>query len=514
MRRPSHYNVPATRDRTPRQREVLALIARGQTNGQIAETLGITIDGAKFHVGEILARLDVSTREEAVAVWRAGRRPSARIGRMLGGLVAHRFLAGAAAVFAVAAAGIAVAFALNADDSDGSQATSEVTVADVVAAAQETGEVLHLQMTLGVPDAGPGKLELWYSVDLGAARAESTYDGELSDVTIIVPGRRASLWVPENLLADGPLTPDPADPLDPAFGMVTHVAFLVKSDTVTYAGEQTVGGQQAHRFDTTDVIDDDDREGEQIAGTVTRTSVYLRPADLLPVRIDFETTVPGQGSSSVRLDVDLAEFIDAASLPADLFDPDTLSARVPTTTNLLAIAANQPFATFWLGPRLDQSWHDPAGNGDDYQEVVLVRAPAAPQPWNASAVYLGYGPPSVPSLTLLDIWQGPTGTTFRKDGLPLDLIVAAGNSEPLPSGEGFVFVEYSPAAGCGTEQAQIEPACRKDGEGRWGAWLERDGTTILITSAPKFAGPAGADTNPFSSKAAITSVLDLLQPLP
>ena len=55
---------------TNRQREVLDLLARGLTNGQIAEALGISLDGAKWHVSEIIARLGVDTREEAAEYWR------------------------------------------------------------------------------------------------------------------------------------------------------------------------------------------------------------------------------------------------------------------------------------------------------------------------------------------------------------------------------------------------------------------------------------------------------------
>jgi len=61
-------------DLTERQEEVLRLIERGLTNGEIAESLGITLDGAKFHVSEILSKLGVSKREDAVTAWRAHRR--------------------------------------------------------------------------------------------------------------------------------------------------------------------------------------------------------------------------------------------------------------------------------------------------------------------------------------------------------------------------------------------------------------------------------------------------------
>src|SRR5262245_27706725 len=66
---------------TPRQYEVLELVREGLTNPQIAERLGISPDGAKWHVKEILWKLDVPSREEA-ARWEGGRReaaPSARL---------------------------------------------------------------------------------------------------------------------------------------------------------------------------------------------------------------------------------------------------------------------------------------------------------------------------------------------------------------------------------------------------------------------------------------------------
>src|SRR4029453_15991912 len=53
---------------TAREREVLDLIRRGLTNEEIAGRLGISPDGAKYHVSQILSKLGVATREEAAAV--------------------------------------------------------------------------------------------------------------------------------------------------------------------------------------------------------------------------------------------------------------------------------------------------------------------------------------------------------------------------------------------------------------------------------------------------------------
>jgi DNA-binding CsgD family transcriptional regulator len=53
---------------TPREREVLTALADGASNKIIARRLGISFHTAKFHVAAILAKLDVDTRTEAVAV--------------------------------------------------------------------------------------------------------------------------------------------------------------------------------------------------------------------------------------------------------------------------------------------------------------------------------------------------------------------------------------------------------------------------------------------------------------
>jgi DNA-binding NarL/FixJ family response regulator len=58
----------AQADLTPRQVEVLELLAKGMSNKDIARLLGFTEDGAKAHMRNIFAKLGVSDRTEAVAV--------------------------------------------------------------------------------------------------------------------------------------------------------------------------------------------------------------------------------------------------------------------------------------------------------------------------------------------------------------------------------------------------------------------------------------------------------------
>ena len=61
---------------TPRQWEVLHLLREGLSNDQIARRMGISLDGVKFHVSEILGKLGVTSRNEA-AEWQPEERQSA-----------------------------------------------------------------------------------------------------------------------------------------------------------------------------------------------------------------------------------------------------------------------------------------------------------------------------------------------------------------------------------------------------------------------------------------------------
>jgi NarL family two-component system response regulator LiaR len=56
---------------TPREQEILDLMAEGLSNPEIAERLVISLSTAKFHVSSILSKLGVTSRTEAIALaWR------------------------------------------------------------------------------------------------------------------------------------------------------------------------------------------------------------------------------------------------------------------------------------------------------------------------------------------------------------------------------------------------------------------------------------------------------------
>jgi DNA-binding NarL/FixJ family response regulator len=53
---------------TPRELEVLRLVASGQPNKSIALQLGISEHTVKFHIGTVLGKLNAASRAEAVAL--------------------------------------------------------------------------------------------------------------------------------------------------------------------------------------------------------------------------------------------------------------------------------------------------------------------------------------------------------------------------------------------------------------------------------------------------------------
>lgn len=58
----------ATEEITPREGEVLLMLAEGLSNKDIATRLGISDHTVKFHISSILAKLGASTRTEAVTL--------------------------------------------------------------------------------------------------------------------------------------------------------------------------------------------------------------------------------------------------------------------------------------------------------------------------------------------------------------------------------------------------------------------------------------------------------------
>ncbi len=67
----------ASLDLTPRQKEVLALLLRGQSNKLIARALNLSVETIKDHVAAVLRTLNVSSRTQAVVAVSQLSRPGA-----------------------------------------------------------------------------------------------------------------------------------------------------------------------------------------------------------------------------------------------------------------------------------------------------------------------------------------------------------------------------------------------------------------------------------------------------
>jgi len=91
---------------TPREQQVLSLIRDGLTNEQIAVRLGLGFSGARYHVGQILSKLGVGSRQEA-ALW-TPQAPDARKYGLFGGMLGRLM----GFTFARAAAGLTLAVAV------------------------------------------------------------------------------------------------------------------------------------------------------------------------------------------------------------------------------------------------------------------------------------------------------------------------------------------------------------------------------------------------------------------
>jgi DNA-binding CsgD family transcriptional regulator len=140
---------------TGRERDVAQLMARGCTNAEIAERLGITFNTAKWHVSQVIAKLEVTTREEAVTAWRAEHSTGRRIHRAftalsVGGLAKTALATGGAALVAGGLAVIAVVVSLQGDDPEHSPA------ADVPLVLQVATPTPTATPTPNVPAGCPG----------------------------------------------------------------------------------------------------------------------------------------------------------------------------------------------------------------------------------------------------------------------------------------------------------------------------------------------------------------------
>lgn len=135
---------------TPRQREVLDLLLKGSTNTEIAQALGITRDGAKWHVSEIISKLGVESREEVAEYWRARNGLRLRFLRFVRSAVASAALAkataGLAAFGAVSATAVILLVTMNGSGGATPEASQSVAAVPVPSIAASSFEDVQRQL--------------------------------------------------------------------------------------------------------------------------------------------------------------------------------------------------------------------------------------------------------------------------------------------------------------------------------------------------------------------------------
>jgi DNA-binding NarL/FixJ family response regulator len=76
MQETDRPQAPAMCGLSSREAQVMAMIAAGNTNGQIAASLVLTEKTIKNHVNRLYAKLGAGSRADAIARWTAGQPPA------------------------------------------------------------------------------------------------------------------------------------------------------------------------------------------------------------------------------------------------------------------------------------------------------------------------------------------------------------------------------------------------------------------------------------------------------
>jgi DNA-binding CsgD family transcriptional regulator len=315
---------------TPREQDVLDLIRDGRTNPQIAERLDISVETVKQHVSQVLAKLGVTTREEAAA-WQPAREP-------IGWRRATLVVAGSAVVVAALAGLTVLAWGLIDDENAESVAdgpplvdADNSSVEDVYRALSDhlAGQpgVLHT-LGLGLAEFGPRldhELEQWIypaggnarivmTGDLSGVSDGETVDESYSSQTVVTEEVRYSVSDGSNSALEFPGCYGGSVAASVILGCPGPLEDLT---TTVEAGEY--GGMPAVVLVTTGTS----RGSDEITAGTTR--LYLDPATLLPVASEVSGTYdvgvvePLSGDESF-----VHEWVERGSLPADFFEPRSI----------------------------------------------------------------------------------------------------------------------------------------------------------------------------------------------
>ena len=322
--RPRHPDIL-----TPREWEVLELLRQHLSNGQIAESLGISERTAKFHVSEILAKLGVATREEAAAIAVAKRQ------RWWAAWPLWARIAGAA-MLSVAVAGLAVLSWGVARTGPGDKENGASPVNPDVSALYDRihnamdrpGLVLHTTIDGSLEGSGETNdwLELWIDGPRNVARRKLNVDPAAA-----LPGNALVGIYQENewfsLMDNGEVGRFEVEPRMLCSGSSELVVALLLECGWVDSAEDVVVSQSE---DTPPYVEGpaivlaadkaDQNEGQDFVRTYR---LYVDSETFLPIArtVAIEGAVPFAG---ITLYTYRNEFVSRDSLPTDFLDPNAL----------------------------------------------------------------------------------------------------------------------------------------------------------------------------------------------
>jgi DNA-binding CsgD family transcriptional regulator len=357
---------------TDRQREVLELISKGKTNGEIARALGITLDGAKYHVSEILTKMDASSREEAVVVWREYQRPISRMRRLMGGATGLWAATGpggkATAAGLVAATAIVVGVAVAWPRGEtappaGAPETAEEFIEQMTNRVSGDGRVLYLEADTFLEDEDGVSQRIagftaWLDMDEDAGRLDFSADPE-SELDI------AEYWT---IWWDGPdiyqLVPDDAAPrlMDAASmwppcvdGVPPLIAPIVCGwFTTRFEGSnaRVVDGVEWDGRQEIALVFEDIREQTGPTGPATTTTEYSFFVDAgtyVPLALTMTSVGDGAELGELRVEYQ-SDLLGGGDVDRSLFDPRAAGYRPQDEIDMdLLDQVTRDHRVYWAG---------------------------------------------------------------------------------------------------------------------------------------------------------------------
>jgi DNA-binding CsgD family transcriptional regulator len=410
---------------TPREQEVLGLIREGLTNEQIAERLGISFSGARYHVAEILAKLGVSSRREA-ALWSPEPARPRRFG-VFGPMLARitGSAVGKVAAAAVLAAGVAVLAALllgviamggPAKQGPGDVETpSELSVEDVYQRADETlaqsGRIYHAKIETSGVSLAPyeASVEQWVDPTLQVAREETASEykapGAPRYYEAAVIHRPDASFVKDNERAS-----ERRPRLCYGAGLAASLVLRCPTDNATTTvANGSYAGQDAILLIT---------KGET-AGTDSTpftSRIYLDAKTFLPLAAIVEGDQNQLLASKSMYKTDWAQ---RDTLPADFFEPAAIGYVPPDAQAAIRNASD--LQIYWLGPEF---------SAPNVERLVLRSSVAAPNrgvPYRYSLTYARASNPHDPPFLTLQIFFRDTFNGVSSQ-LPADRVVVIGDT--------------------------------------------------------------------------------------